>query len=91
MTAVTHYIAQLTDIVTIRLECRECGTVMAYRPEKRTGDKIPSSCTNCHATWFLEGSSDKINFEELATVLRTLVGLKNCPMQFSFEFQAPKA
>jgi hypothetical protein len=75
MTAETKYVADLSDIMAIRFECK-CGTAFSQPPDKAR-DQLPLKCVVCGAEFFLDGSGDKVTAEAVVRVLRELTNLPN--------------
>jgi hypothetical protein len=52
MTTREHYIADLVDIVAMRIVCKKCGTATSFDPLK--WERTSATCQNCRDTLFLD-------------------------------------
>lgn len=83
MTKQTKHYIELTDILALRLECKQCHAALTLLP----GDienRILSVCPSCHYSWaVLSETSYAALFSEFASALgrltRTLYGHKQMP------------
>lgn len=88
MTIKTQYLAELKDVLAIRLTCSKCDGFVGLPMAGRT--HITELCPNCRQSWFLPDSTDLVVLEQL---LRACVSLgdKNatapCRIQLELNIQ----
>jgi len=70
MTIYTQYLADIEDILAIRLTCSEClGSVAIPVAQHK---RVQGKCPNCHKDWFLE---DSVELGTIETFLKDCAAL----------------
>jgi hypothetical protein len=82
MTIQNHILIGLGDIMTLRLTCPSCHSVIGSPPEK--WQNIPLDCPNCHAEWMRGGSPQ---YESIRVFCRTLAEMRSHEKNIRCEIQ----
>jgi hypothetical protein len=89
MTLEQRYVADVNDIIAIRLTCNKCTASINIPFSQR--DYLPESCPYCRESWFIPKSND---FNHTAWLLAGISSLRergeNQPCQIAFELPMPK-
>ncbi len=86
MTSENRRFVSLDEILSIRYECRNCGTSVTV-PRQKWGDKIQRQCPHCvsdpPAAWVAVNSHEQTALIELQRSIGNLVASKamNCRIQ----------
>lgn len=92
MTLETRYIADLSDVLALRVSCKKCGAAYSV-PTSRTLQP-PHSCRACGSVWFGEGSLHEVEreaFLELQQAFKVLLLFTTSGVQLSMELPFPRA
>lgn len=74
MTVETRYVADIADVLGLRIECRKCGASLS-RPPATANEELPLNCQNCAAAWFVGENSDKNMAEALIRIVKHLAAM----------------
>jgi ribosomal protein S27AE len=85
MTAETRYIADLADVLGLRIDCRKCGASLS-RPPATAKEELPLSCPNCGTAWFVGENSDKNMAEALTRIVKHLATMPDQSWRVRLEF-----
>ncbi len=88
MTTETRYVADLADVLGLRIECRKCGASFS-RPPATAKEELPPICSNCGAAWFLGEGSDKNMAEALFRILKHFTIMPEQPWRVRLELRVP--
>jgi len=89
MTTSEHYIADLSDILAVRIVCNGCGTGTSFDPAQWKGTS--GTCQNCKTTLFMDGATG-IPIDQLRITLDTWLKAKTgtLPYNIQIELSRPK-
>lgn len=86
MTAETRIVAKLSDIVLVRLECRNCRSAFSWPPSE--WKRIPYTCQNCDRPWVIHGSTDEAFIHNLKdSIVKLAKAETGLPFELVFEFK----
>jgi hypothetical protein len=97
MTAEQRWILDLTEVLTLRLECNKCGTAIVYKP--MDWREAPTQCPGCDGFWDLPhvAGQPPTALQQLAIGLKQLLNQDKAatkagsklPYQVKFEIRDP--
>lgn len=89
MTLQKRFIADLKDILAIRLTCKRCKTTLSMQPDERA--YFPQSCPTCRNQWFIDQTQDQ---QILEYFIRSITEIKKrgdeAPCQIQIDFEQPE-
>lgn len=78
--------AEASDIKSVWLVCKECGTVQGYTPSKWNGG-LPYECPNCPAARNWHDSEAKDYIKSLLDSLKDLAKLNTLPFEIRLQLE----
>ena len=89
MTQVRRSLAEIKDLLAIRLTCGQCKSAMSINA--LDAQNIPERCPNCRNDWYLTGTREQKALGMIFKCLEELhksSGSSSCVVHFEFDAQA---